>query len=272
MPEPNREPVVDQLAEVWRSIVDACAGLTDAQWESATECPGWTVRDQLSHLIGIERSLLGEQAPSLNGPVPDYVRNPIGEMNEAWVAARRARPGAAVLGEFEEVTGRRLAELRAMPEERFDVIGWSPVGQVPYREFMDLRVLDSWAHEQDARRALGRPGGRGGSGEAVTLRRMAGAMGFVVAKKAEAPEGTTVVWQLSGPLPTTVAVGVEGGRGRQLDPPPAAPDVRIELSAEDFQRLGMGRVAAAALPSSAVRLSGDVELGRRVLGAMSFMI
>ena len=57
-------------------------------------------------------------------------------MNEAWVEARRRVPGNEVLAEFVETTDRRLDALRAMPPERFDVVGWSPVGEVPYREFM----------------------------------------------------------------------------------------------------------------------------------------
>ena len=98
--------------------------------------------------------------------VPAHVPNPFGEMNEAWVEARRTVPGAEVLAEFVEITDRRLDALRAMPAEQFDEVGWSPVGEVPYREFMETRVLDTWAHEQDIRRALGRPGRsqRGGRG------------------------------------------------------------------------------------------------------------
>src|SRR6202034_3221376 len=69
---------------------------------------------------------------------------------------RRARPGAAVLDEFLEVTGRRLAELTGFSEERFEQVGPSPIGQVPYREFMWTRAFDSWVHEQDMRRAIGR--------------------------------------------------------------------------------------------------------------------
>ncbi|MHB1582931.1 MAG: maleylpyruvate isomerase family mycothiol-dependent enzyme [Acidimicrobiales bacterium] len=272
MSQRNHEPVVDALDEVWRSTADACRDLSDDDWDRATDCPGWTVRDNLSHLIGIERMLLGEPAPAFDGPMPGHVRNPIGESNEAWVAERRRRPGADVLAEFEEVTARRLGELAAMEPERFDVVGWSPVGQVPYREFMDIRVLDSWAHEQDVRRAVGRPGGRGGAGESVTLRRSAAAMGYVVAKKVGAPDGTSVAWEVRGPVPTTVAVVVEGGRGRVVDRAPEAPTVRLELDAETFCRLGLGRVRADQLEPGSVGVVGDEGLGRRVLDQMAFMI
>jgi len=272
MSQSRPEPVVDALDEVWRSTADACRDLSDDDWERPTDCPGWTVRDNLSHLIGIERMLLGEPVPAFEGPMPEHVRNPIGESNEAWVAERRHRPGGTVLAEFEEVTARRVDELRAMDPERFEVVGWSPVGQVPYREFMDVRVLDSWAHEQDVRRAVGRPGGRGGAGESVTLRRSAGAMGYVVAKKVGAPDGTSVVWEVRGPVPLTVAVVVEGGRGRAVDRAPTVPSVRLELDAETFCRLGLGRIRADELAPGSVDLAGDEGLGRRLLAQMAFMI
>ena len=72
-------------------------------------------------------------------------------------------------------------------------MGWSPVGEVPYREFMETRVLDTWAHEQDIRRALGRPGGRNGVGETVTLDRCEQTMPFVVGKRVAPPDGTSVL-------------------------------------------------------------------------------
>jgi uncharacterized protein (TIGR03083 family) len=162
MPAPaaNNEPVVDHLVQVWASLVSGCEQVTTAQWDLATDCPGWSVKDQLSHLIGIERVLLGDASPPPLTELPTHVVNAFGEINEAWVDARRSVPGEEVLSEFDDTTTRRLDQLRAMPTARFDELGWSPVGEVPYRQFMETRIIDTWAHEQDIRRSLGRPGGR----------------------------------------------------------------------------------------------------------------
>lgn len=266
------DAVIDALDEVWSSIVHACEGLDDAQWTLPTDCPGWTVRDQISHLIGIERSLLGDEPPPATGPVPTsaQVKNPFAEANERWVAARRTTPGATVLAEFVDVTRRRLEALRSLPASRFDEIGWSPVGQVPYRAFMEVRIFDCWVHEQDLRRALGRPGGHGGAGEAVTLDRMVGAMGFVVARRAAAPDGSAVVWRLGGRVARQVAVVVDGGRGRLVEGTPAAPSVELSLDVDTFWRLACGRVdPGVAVAEGLVAMSGDADLGRRVLAAMN---
>ena len=55
------EPIVEVLAEEWAAILALGGGLTPDEWSRPTECPGWTVLDLVSHLIGIERTLLGER-------------------------------------------------------------------------------------------------------------------------------------------------------------------------------------------------------------------
>jgi len=270
----NGEPVVDHLAEVWSSLAAACEHLDDEQWSFQTDCPGWSVKDQLAHLIGVERMLLGEPSPASPAPIPGYVRNSIGELNEGWVAARRPLPGNDVLAEFVETTGRRMESLRAMSPEDFDVVGPSPLGQVPYREFMETRVIDSWAHEQDVRRALGRPGGRNGPGEATSLGRCFHAMPFVVGKRVAPPDGTTVRFDVAGDLGHQLLVGMDGARASVVTSTPAeAPSVALAMDQETFWRLGFGRVGSdEVLASHSVTFDGDEALGHRVLEAMAFMI
>jgi uncharacterized protein (TIGR03083 family) len=202
----------------------ACDNLSEEQWDTPTACPGWSVRDQLSHLIGIERSLEGESVPEWPGALGPHVKTPFAEGNEKWIAVRRDRPGDAVLGEFIEVTDRRLATLGALGEEEWAQLGPSPVGNVPYAEFMRVRVFDSWVHEQDARLALGRPGGTGGGASDIAIAQVQGAMGFVVGKRAAAPEGTVVCFSLTGPAldARQLIIAVEGGRAREVPPGPHA--------------------------------------------------
>jgi len=270
----HREAVVDHLAEVWASLTAACSDLTDAQWGSPTDCPGWTVRDQLSHLIGIERLVMGDESPPPLDVVPEYVHNAFAELNEAWVAARRTIPGRLVLDEFVDVANRRLVQLREMSADEFDVIGWSPVGEVPYREFLDTRVFDSWAHEQDVRRAVGRPGGRNGPGEQSVLDRCASTMPYVVGKKVAPPDGTTVLFAVTGVLGRRLPIVVSGGRATVLGGgEDVTPDVTLTIDQETFWQIGLGRVdPTRSLAAGQVKVDGDTALGNRVLAAMTFMV
>jgi uncharacterized protein (TIGR03083 family) len=231
------------------------------------------VRDQLSHLIGIERSLLGEAAPSWEEPLGDHVRNDFATQNEPWIAVRRGQPGRVIRDEFVAVTNRRLATLRSLTEAEWAHVGPSIVGEVPYAEFMRVRVFDCWVHEQDVRRALGRPGGTGGLASDIGLGQVMGAMGFVVAKLAGAPEGTVVRFTLRGPGTDgrQFAVGVDGGRARPA-PADGAPTVTLTLSGVDFVRLGCGRASWEAVRAAGgIDVGGDAALGERILGAMNFM-
>jgi len=275
MPDPTGrgEPVIDELTEVWASIVTACEQVDGEQWDRPTDCPGWTVKDNLSHLIGIERMLLGDPSPPELTDVPDHVRNPFGAMNEAWVEARRAVPGPEVLAEFVDTTNRRIDALVAMTAEAFDTVGWSPVGNVPYRDFMVTRILDTWAHEQDIRRALGRPGGRNGVGERVVLDRCEQTMPFVVGKKVAPPDGTSVLFSVTGVMGRHLLVTVDGGRASlQPVPPTEPPTVTLTMEQEEFWRRCYGRLDPDEVASTgSVTVEGDAALGRRVLGALAFM-
>jgi uncharacterized protein (TIGR03083 family) len=275
MPEPSEpvEPAVAGLTEVWASIVEACDQVGDDGWELPTDCPGWTVKDQLSHLIGIERMLLGDPPPPPLTDVPAHVRNPFGEINEAWVESRRRAPGPEVLAEFVQTTGRRMDALSAMSVAEFDRVGWSPVGDVPYREFMFTRIVDTWTHEQDIRRALGRPGGRNGVGEVTVLDRCEQTMPFVVGKRVAPPDGSTVVFLISGALGRRIAVSVHGGRAaHDPSPPVGPPSVTLTMDQDTFWRLAFGRMTPDwADASGLVTVEGDADMGRRVLAGISFM-
>lgn len=265
------EPAIALLAEEWQAIAELGGQLNDKEWDLPSECPGWTVKDLVSHMVGTERSLLGDPPPP-DAPPADHVRNPTGAFNEAWVAARRAVPATEVLAEFSSVTGRRLEGLSEIAPGRWDEVGPSPVGQVPYREFMAVRAMDCWVHEQDMRVATGRPGHMAGPVAELALRRIASAMPFVVAKKAAAPDGSAVCWELLKSPIAQVGVVVRDGRGVSQDDVPD-PTAEIQMDAELFWRLGCGRVTGdAAIDAGIVGLRGDLDLGARVVRNMAFMI
>jgi uncharacterized protein (TIGR03083 family) len=261
------------LAETWGSVAEVCHELSSAEWLLPTECPGWSVQDQLGHLIGVERTLLGEAPPEWDEPLGDHVKNDFAAMNEKWIAARRGRSGKEVLAEFTEVTETRLATFDGLSEEEWAKVGFSPAGDVPYAEFMEVRVFDCWVHEQDVRLALDRPGGSGGLASRIGLQRVQSAMPFVVGKKAGAPEGTVVRFTVNGPGDDArqFDIGVEAGRARQLVAV-AEPTVTVTMSSIDFARLGCGRATADALGAAGgIVLTGDSALGHAVLGVMNFM-
>ncbi len=265
------EPMIVRLTEEWDELVDLCDGLSDDEWATPTELPGWTVKDCISHIVGIELMLLGEAAPDVDvSHLPHLAGDPINASLEAWVEARRGTPGADVLSELRSVSIRRVAALRRLSAEEWDAVGFSPVGQVPYRTFMEVRVFDCWMHEQDIRRALGRSGHLEGDVVEVALGRIVGALGFVVGKRAGAPDGSSVVVDVVGPSERSIAVVVDG-RASVVDAIPDQPTARIRLGLEVLAALGGGRRDGdAAIAAGDVELLGDVDLARRVVRSLPF--
>ena len=92
---------IDKLEAIWRSVSSLGSELDERQWKLPTDLAGWTVQDNLAHLIGTERMLQGLPSAPTPESVGDHVKNPIGHFNEAEVEARRACSGAEVLAEWD---------------------------------------------------------------------------------------------------------------------------------------------------------------------------
>ena len=45
----------------WDSVISVVVELEANEWDFPTDCPGWTVKDCVSHLVGIEHRLLGRE-------------------------------------------------------------------------------------------------------------------------------------------------------------------------------------------------------------------
>ena len=267
------QQLVDLMEAVWQSIATLCADFTPEQWATPTECPGWSVQDQVSHLVGSECRLLGRPAPEHEPADTSHVRNETGLGNERLVDYRRRFGGAEVLGEFSEIAGERLAVLRGMSEADFAAETDNPLGRGPYSDLLRIRIYDAWVHEQDMRRALGIPGHLSGPVAQHAYGRTEVAMPFVVGRKVRPDDGTTVVFEITGDVGGTIALNMDGGRAHRMDAAPASPTVRLTMDLTAFNALGTGRwTAEPALAEGSVAIAGDRALGERIVAEMNFMI
>ncbi len=275
----NDDPqaVVDLLESVWNSLAELCRGLDAEEWDLPTDCPGWTVKDQLSHIIGTELMLAGKPTPEHKPDPKPYVKNPIGEFNEVHVDYRRPMAPEDVLAEFLSLTKERLESLRAMSPEEFERQTMTPVGPDSYLEFMRIRVFDCWVHEQDIRRATGRSGNLSGPVARHSVGRCFKAMPYVVAKKAGALDGAVVTFEISYPAPEnsadSLAVVVKDGRGSISEEFPERPTAAIRTDVATYVALCCGRIEPEdALKRGDVILEGDKELAEKVVRNLAFMI
>ncbi|GAC1417887.1 MAG: maleylpyruvate isomerase family mycothiol-dependent enzyme [Actinomycetota bacterium] len=266
------ERVLAQLDEVWSSIEEVCAMLTPAQWARPTDLPGWSVQDHVAHLCGIESMLLKRPQPApLEKPWPAHVRNEIGALNEAHLNERRGMAPEEILCEFLELTAERLKILADYSDEQWKADTQGVLGVAPMHEVVEIRMLDSFYHEQDIRRAINQPGNLDGDVAATVVRRMAQALPMVVGKRAKLPDGTSVVFDIQGPAGGVIAYEMRNGKAVKLDAPPDKPTTVMKMNVETFLCALGGRWNAEKI-SKHVRVDGIANVANNIVESMNVMI
>jgi uncharacterized protein (TIGR03083 family) len=271
------QEVVDALADVWSSMQQLGADLDETQWKLPTDCPGWSVQDNLAHILGIESVILGRAEPEVELELSElpHVKNDLGRSNEIWVESFRSLSGAEVLDRFREVAALRLSDLRSFTDAEWSAASWTPTGPGTVRDLIPFRVLDSWIHELDMRRAVERPADMESASARLALGRMRGILGMIVGARLRPPDGTRVAFAVDGPGGFVDAFAMHDVRAVALDPAPEPVaeqvDATLHMDADTFVRLigGRGELDEVA---SAVRLEGDASLGRRVIEHMKVLM
>ena len=255
-------------ADAWehsvRSLKDLVSTLTEGRWSIATECPGWSVRDIVSHVIGIELELLGDPRPIHTLPRDlAHVHDEFSRYTEIPVDVRRCHTSPEMTGELEYVILRRRRMLDESDRGPEDEVRGMMGRSVPYRSLLALRVFDVWVHEQDVRRAIREPGNLDSPAALISRDHLLSVLPRVVAKEARAPAGSSVVFDVNGPVEFMRTVTIDpDGRGRLDGRVPLGPLVTLSTDWETFVRLMCGRVR----PSRAVvDVEGDHDLARRIL-------
>jgi hypothetical protein len=95
-------------------------------------------------------------------------------------------------------------------------------------------------------------------------------MGFVVGKKAGAPAGARVTFDLTGPGGRQVHVAVDE-RAAVVDQLDRPADVVLRMPVHTFSRLAGGRANAGELRAT-VEVEGDDALGQQILDNLGYMI
>jgi uncharacterized protein (TIGR03083 family) len=260
-----------ELVETWRQaiaeFVALARDLPEDQWHLPTDLEGWSVKDNVAHTAHLEAVLAGE--PEETTPVDEapHIKDLSGYYTEQGVVARRDRDMGVLADEIETSAASRLADLEAEPPTDGAVppprtpggVGWST------ERLLSNRPLDVWMHEQDIRRAVGRPGGYDTPAARHTIEVLGQGLPMVVGKRVAPPAGTTVRVDVPDAGKTWTVLVRDDGRAAVVDPV-EAPTVRITLSAEDFVVLAGGR---RAVGSTSPKIEGDAELGNAVLANLA---
>jgi len=267
-PEQRLRSYVDVWEVAVADVLALLRSLEPPDWQRPTDLPGWDVRAVAAHLAHVESVLAGNPQPAVDVPLAANT-SVTRAYTEAGPAARATWSPGEIVEELASSAAARLARLREDPPTdptgRADLtpggIAWD------WQTLLSNRVVDLWMHEQDVRRAVGRPGGLDTAAAGHTVGVFAGGLGYVVGKRVAPPAGTTVALEVAGPHPVQAAVEVgRDGRAARLLDPPGSPTVRLRTDLEGYVVLCGGRRPAETV---GVVVDGDRELGGRVLAALA---
>ncbi|MFF5502806.1 maleylpyruvate isomerase family mycothiol-dependent enzyme [Streptomyces roseolus] len=263
-------PSLQNYADAWTHSLEAIAELVqplvEGEWNRATPCPGWSVRDIVSHVIGMETEMLGDPRPIHSLPRDLFhVRSDFARYMEVQVDVRRHHTAPEMTSELEYVLIRRARRLRNENRSPDHVIRAPLGGEQTLEQGYRLRAFDTWVHEQDLRFALGVPGNLDSPGAFVVRDMLLQALPKVVAKDAGAPASSAVVVDVTGPVEflRTVRVDAEG-RGTIDGAPSLGPAVTLATDWETYVRLACGRVRPAEV-ADRVKVEGDADLAAAIL-------
>ncbi|MGZ4495353.1 MAG: maleylpyruvate isomerase family mycothiol-dependent enzyme [Nocardioides sp.] len=263
------ESYVDAWEQAVGDVVALLRGLTPEEWRAPTDLAGWDVRAVAAHLAHLESELAGNEQATVEVPELPHITSLMGVYTEMGPLARADWSTDAIVEELEQSAATRLADLRATPPTDAAAappvtpggIGWD------WGTLLSNRPLDVWMHEQDIRRAVGRPGGLDTLAAGHTVRVFARGLPFVVGKRVAPGPGTTVVLDVTGPSPAHIAVVVDSdGRASRLQGDPDEPTVTVRLDTESYVVLAGGRRPPSDVP---VEIEGDQALGARVLSSLA---
>ncbi|MFD6273975.1 maleylpyruvate isomerase family mycothiol-dependent enzyme, partial [Nocardia asteroides] len=152
---PSLQPYADAWAHSIEAISELVLPLAEGEWNRATPCPGWSVRDIVSHVIGLECEMLGDPRPIHSLPRDLYhVTNEHQRYMEMQVDVRRHHTAPEMTAELEYTLIRRNRQLRNETRGPEAVLR-GPLGtEVTLEQAMRNRAFDVWVHEQDLRTAL----------------------------------------------------------------------------------------------------------------------
>jgi uncharacterized protein (TIGR03083 family) len=263
-------PTLQPYADAWTHSIEAISELVqplvEGEWNWRTPCPGWSVRDVVSHVIGLDSEMYGDPRPIHSLPRDLFhVTNDLQRYMEMQVDVRRHHTAPEMTSELELMIIRRNRQLRNESRQPGTIVRGPLGAELTLEESMRNHAFNVWVHEQDLRAALGRPGNLDSPGAHIARDVLLGELPAVVANRAEAPRSSAVVFDVNGPIEflRTIRVDIQG-RGTLETVPALGPAASFSLDWETYVLLACGRVTPEAV-ADRVKAEGDPALTAAIL-------
>lgn len=187
-----------------RRLLDVLGSLDEVDWERPTRCPGWTVLDIASHLLGDDLGYIaGHRDGHRGAPSPTFDDEAgfvtwLDALQADWVQANRRLSPPLVVSLLAWI-GPQLVDTVAAedPTERAATVSWASTDVVPRWLDHARELTERWIHRQQILDALDQPADLRPDLAVPVLDAVRWAFPFRLAAHAR-PPGSTVVVALDG--------------------------------------------------------------------------
>jgi uncharacterized protein (TIGR03083 family) len=256
--------VRSSLEQCYDAVEALSARLNSDQWQARSLCPDWDMRAVVTHLGMMERVMTGWLPASVEETPPlDRI--------EPYLEEAAALDDKAVAARIAGIFAARRADLAGLREQDLDRPSWTPIGPRSYGGFLEIRIFDFWVHERDITTPLGWPTDDAGARAEIALGQVESSIGYIVGKRIGMPDGSSIVFHLTGPIRRDIAVAVNG-RAKAVD---HIPDPTVQLTADTvtFMQLAAGRIDPdAQIDAGKVSWTGDPDLAMLAVRNLRFTI
>jgi uncharacterized protein (TIGR03083 family) len=268
------EPVLvaDRFAEEREALLRLLAGLSAADWQQPTVCPGWSVKDLALHLLGDDLALLSRQRDGWSALTvgAEGLVAALNRWNEDWVAATR-RLSTPLIVELLGFSGPLVAAFFATldPFASGGEVSWAGPGPQPVWLDTAREYTERWLHQQQIRDATQSPALSEPRLFAPVLATFVHALPFAY-RNVQAAAGTAINVSLRGESGGEWCLLREAGAWRLCAGSHDEPGATVQLDQDLAWRLfTKGIVPVVAL--QAARVAGDSELARPFFDAVAII-
>ena len=147
----NVDPI-DALAAEEDRLDGLLAGLDAGEWERASACAGWTVRDVVLHLAQTEEAVVASLGGGAFAAPATAEASTVDDLMAAWVEAERDADDDP-LERWQKARLEALDALRSAPADQ--AVQWAAAPLKP-RTLATTRLSEHWIHAMDVAEPLGR--------------------------------------------------------------------------------------------------------------------
>jgi uncharacterized protein (TIGR03083 family) len=267
--------VIDLFPEMRAHLLDLLASLSDAEWAAPTICAPWSVKDLAAHILADDLAIVSHGRDRHRGGFItagsfEALVAAINDQNEQWVRATR-RFSTGVIIELLRFSGERafaqfrLRDLMAIGGS----VDWAGPDPAPVWLDVAREYSERWAHQQQIRDAVGRPGLKDRRFFAPLLDTYVRGVPHAF-RDTSSPEGTHVRIEITGDAGNTWSLVRTNARWALYAAVSTPPHATTTLDQETAWRL----FTMGITPDEARRhatLSGDAARAEQVLRTVSVL-